>query len=603
MLFLLVVATLASSAVRAEQPPEPSAPTLRPVGYLPLVAHSPLASPDLRVTAIEITQGVQNTTNSVPLVTGRATMVRVFTAATPAVPVPGIIVTVSGTRGGVALPGSPLRAGPLPVGPEALRGDLGASFNVPLPADWLAGAVTLSATVDATAAVAEPDEHNNTLSQTFSFTPVPPLDVRLVPITYTHIANGQTYSAATRDPVSGHLLRTFPVSAVRVSNRAPVPFTGDLRSSSEWSRLLDLITTVKLADGAPAGQVYYALVPAGTGSSRWFTSGVAGIGWIGLRAAASLEFGPGEEERTARVAAHEIGHTLRRYHAPCGTAGDPRQPFPYDGGSIGPETIGLDLAAGRVWRPDAPDNTRDIMGYCAPQWASDFTYIGLLEEQRRAGALQVADATPGLLLRATLTGDRLVQLRPVYAVTSPPHGLAEESGYAVELLDAASVVVARHPVASFEAEAPHPHDQAPQTGHVHAAASPQHGIYAVVPLLDQEVATVRLVASNRVAASGANNMDQIVLAEMVLVANAERVQAASSERATLVINASTLTLSWSPADRPALVRFTEDGRTWSTLGIDLIGGSFSVNRASLPPAGRFEIVPAGGNAPMVVELP
>jgi hypothetical protein len=65
--------------------------------------------------------------------------------------------------------------------------------------------------------------------------------------------------------------------------------------------------------------------------------------------------------------AHEIGHAHGLPHAPCQTQ-DAGQ-FPYAGGAIG------------VWGYDPnsktllnPTSYKDVMGYCDPDWISDFNY-------------------------------------------------------------------------------------------------------------------------------------------------------------------------------------------------------------------------------------
>jgi hypothetical protein len=63
----------------------------------------------------------------------------------------------------------------------------------------------------------------------------------------------------------------------------------------------------------------------------------------------------------------------------------------------------------------------------------------------------------------------------------------------------------------------------------------------------------------------------------------------------------TLLLRWGAAGGPALVRYTADnGATWTTLGVDVLGGELNIDRAALPGgAGYFEIMPADGAVPTV----
>src|SRR5205085_6219038 len=132
---------------------------------------------------LEITQAVQTTSNSVPLVDGRPAIVRVYAKYTGTT-VPGsVTVSLTGSRGGVALP--PVTLGPQAVSAAPSRAIYSSSFNLPLPSSWLSGTVAVTATVDSDGAIAESDETNNTTTATLNFHNVPALDIVIVPINYT----------------------------------------------------------------------------------------------------------------------------------------------------------------------------------------------------------------------------------------------------------------------------------------------------------------------------------------------------------------------------------------------------------------------------------
>ena len=61
----------------------------------------------------------------------------------------------------------------------------------------------------------------------------------------------------------------------------------------------------------------------------------------------------------------------------------------------------------------------------------------------------------------------------------------------------------------------------------------------------------------------------------------------------------TLLLRWNAAGGPALIRYTaDDGATWTTLGVDVLGGELHIDPATLPgSAGYFEVTPADSAAP------
>jgi len=88
-----------------------------------------------------------------------------------------------------------------------------------------------------------------------------------------------------------------------------------------------------------------------------------------LRVGVGLGF-PGEV--TGYVMAHELGHGHDRGHAPCGGAGNVDDDYPYPGGGIG--VRGWDVISGE--HIDV-EGTADVMGYCQPEWVSDYTYEAL----------------------------------------------------------------------------------------------------------------------------------------------------------------------------------------------------------------------------------
>ena len=121
---------------------------------------------DLTIAHLGLFQTVQTATNSVSLIAGKPALLRVFAQATGATTPPVAEVTVYAQRGGTSL-------GSLTLGPEAVAAqptadDLNSTFNFELPLSWLAGDVTLTATIDAVNTVPEADEGNNSHTAHFS---------------------------------------------------------------------------------------------------------------------------------------------------------------------------------------------------------------------------------------------------------------------------------------------------------------------------------------------------------------------------------------------------------------------------------------------------
>ncbi|MCA9973448.1 MAG: hypothetical protein KC425_24680 [Anaerolineales bacterium] len=534
--------------------------------YLPAVLQR-FTRADLAISRLEITQAVQNSANSVPLVAGRDTVLRVHAATTGLRPLPGITLTLSATRSGAPLPGSPLVVGPWAIYPGASPVRLGESINVPLPAAWTSGQVTFSAVLDAANAVAEPDEGNNAATATVAFQAVPPLDVRLVPVAYTDTYNGITCPAPTTDEIGDWLRRAYPVSAVNVTLRAPINYTGYLNNFG-FNQLLDQVTQLKLTDGAPDSQVYYGLIGTYDASGSECGTDVGGLGWVGQRTAIGVSSSqpnqPPIMDDSGLIAVHEIGHNFGLWHAPCGGPMGTDPAYPYADGSTG--QYGFDVFRYQVWSPKAPDYAKDVMSYCGPKWFSDYNYRQLFDNQVANGRTPAQSAPAAqLLIRAALLPDDTAVLHPIYAVTGPAWAVPAASDYAIELRDASGQVLATQPAAVFTAA----------EGDAAARA-----IYATVPLPAAPVAQVRLLHAGTAVA----------------VRDLAPPAAAQPAALTLQPDGDGLIVRWGTPG-PALLRYTtDDGQSWTTLGIDVTDGEMRLSWADLPGEnGRFELRLAAGS--------
>ncbi|HJZ46879.1 MAG TPA: hypothetical protein VKE41_06920, partial [Roseiflexaceae bacterium] len=321
---------------------------------------------------------------------------------------------------------------------------------------------------------------------------------------------------------------------------------------------------------------------------------ILGIGWVGSRESAGLDipasFGL-PADTTSDTAAHEIGHNLGRQHAPCDTNQGIDPNYPDSTASI--VQFGVDVSKGKVLNPNV---TKDVMSYCEPQWISDYTYKAIYAALggKTTAAASPAPA-PSLLIRGGIDPDGTASLAPAYDITGVPDIAPASSDYRIEFLDAAGKVVASQPVAVSELEQPHVvrlsggqlvrRDSAQSVRGMNISA-PQLAINAVVVAPAQSFASLRLVRAGAVLATRSAR----------LAGPTAAVTAASVERQA----DGTLLLRWGAPGVPALVRYTADGgATWTTLGVDVLGGSLSVDPATLPAgAGQFEIAPADNAAPV-----
>lgn len=114
--------------------------------------------------------------------------------------------------------------------------------------------------------------------------------------------------------------------------------------------------------------------------------------------------------------AHELGHNLNLYHAPCASSGSIDPSFPGPDGSIG--VWGYDFRdGGALVDPSTPD----LMSYCSPRWIGDYHFSNALRfrrsetpaPQRRAGARAI-------LLWGGTGADGTPLLEPAFVVEAPP---------------------------------------------------------------------------------------------------------------------------------------------------------------------------------------
>jgi hypothetical protein len=190
--------------------------------------------PDLWVKAIEVTQGLQDLRNRMPLVEGRRTYARVYVGSIGQpewAPTEGAL---EARRNGQQIGWIWSENGPITAKLGAgSRVEADDSLNFRLPQDWLHGEVTLTAFVYSfqvsTVFELEPESENNFMSETVTFHPGRPLTVHLAPLhmhrsfhpddverTYAHDLDGDFISAggsSTLRTING-LLRFHPLAQI-----------------------------------------------------------------------------------------------------------------------------------------------------------------------------------------------------------------------------------------------------------------------------------------------------------------------------------------------------------------------------------------------------
>ncbi len=273
--------------------------------------------------------------------------------------------------------------------------DLSKSFRLQLPLEWIKPDVSLTIRVDANNALSETDENNNTRTVA--------LDVgrsnTLHLTKFSLVSGGETGNGDAIDFPTA-LMARWPLSAVETKTRPPVTLNFRLTDDVDtWSRALDIIESIREMDGSRRN--YF-----GVTAER----AVGGLAFRGGNSALARD-----ASRFAIV--HELGHNFGLQHAPCGGAGNPDPNFPNRDGSI----ISRGIDGTKVINPS---QVFDIMGYCDPDWISEYYYAKAqknLEQRREFSsdplAFAAAVTNDALLISGTLTATG-VHFAPVQRIQS-----------------------------------------------------------------------------------------------------------------------------------------------------------------------------------------
>lgn len=408
---------------------------------------------NLRATGLEVTQGVQNLSNSVQLIQDRTTYVRFYVRSDGAA-VPGVSAYLYRTdSGGTVIDGPLTPVNPvglqITVKPSPDRNNLNDSFLFELPYSWTdSGALYLKAVMNPYEDPLEPNNGDNTSTvNNLNFQTSPRLVVYFVNWGYS--LNNQTYySRFVKDIVQtfSWIRRAYPLASAfgmlsnptpgfrpnlwtifdsglgsRVNQTAP-GCTDNLCASAYTNQLMNAMRT---ENGIPNNIFMYGMISDAAGI---FPRGQACCGTnVSSGPSGSGTWGWDTDGSYADwYAGHEIGHTLGRSHpassaALCGNSADDHS-YPYPNGQIGPNSgvlEGFDVGDSDLGLPLAvyPGTTwHDVMTYCNNQWIGDYTYNGMYNfmiahpqnaaQTAPLSAPQNVSQTDGLL-SPSITGDWL----------------------------------------------------------------------------------------------------------------------------------------------------------------------------------------------------
>jgi len=417
-------------------------------------APPPPTQASVGVAGIEVTQVIQDMNESVPLIAGKQTWVRVYLSAsgTPSLLMVTGTIQVQSSNGAVVTlsPTAPAQISAVATLLQ-MRANLGASLNFKLPANLTTGATADTITV-ATIAVQGGTSlgclNCRSATQSVTFVDAPPLRLRIVPIQYTD-TNGNVITPRAIDYtlLESWLGRAYPtnqvIASIAPTQPTPVPlstlFTNTAAGCSAVNTFLSTLRTIEEFSFPPFifPQVdprthYYGMVLTDSTDSMLanggFMRGCSPIGGYvssGPTGPSSL-FPGGDSAQTFGdwYGGHEIGHSFGRAHPGfinsagvavgyCGAAG-PDTLYPYPNAQISDnqdDLVGLDVGDTTNGIPLAVlDGVShfDVMSYCAlPQWMSDYTYEAILSGP---SGLVAEDPSGNGLARSVLVEGRYVSI-------------------------------------------------------------------------------------------------------------------------------------------------------------------------------------------------
>ena len=394
----------------------------------------PVSSPGLDLTAQdqmpEVVQVIQGPSNDVPLVENKDTFVRVYgridpnsTNATSMILSPS--ATLTGTRAGQTLPGSPLTplvdtmfVGTAPL--DRRTGDGSVVFE--LPSSWTTGTITLQTNLNPAHVLTEGNYDNNKSSSTVTFQTVPTHCIQIVPVSTTSgvfTAPSPTLTSLVNRAITVYPLTNFSLGFIGGPPllRPNIPFgiTGSgpytLNSDFEMGYLLWNMWWAYVFDTGFAceggGTTVAGPVPSAT------RTGMSSPGvmffltrTIGDPANAPLDGIDG--------LAHELGHELNRSHVACPTSGPgaPASPgfYPYPTCQLDFDTpsahVGFDSISHTLL---PPGTTADMMSYFPGElWISDYNYRANMNQLRGDGGL-----VPLIAKRQIASGGPVTNTQPL----------------------------------------------------------------------------------------------------------------------------------------------------------------------------------------------
>lgn len=380
-------------------------------------------SVEIEAAAVHLTQAVQTLGGDVPLIAGRAAILRVFvTGDQPSFFRPRPLATFY--QGGEAI--HTMRLDPaLDRIPETVdEGRLDRSFNGEVPGWVLQPGARLVVELDPDGIVPAASGSDRRVPAhgqlALDVRTVPPMYLTVVPVLHStdqQAALTWVDGMTATGPKITFVRSILPVGELELTIHEPYRTSADLSTANGWLQLLREIAVLRLLEGE-RGYYYGALSPPP--DTPW-----RGLGYIGRP--------PGVGQLDIDTFAHELGHNMGLRHAPCGGALNPDPNYPHEDGLIG--VFGYETRPG-ITRIVDPGEYWDLMTYCDPSWISDYHFVRALNYRRARESLTLTDSPGQMLLLWGSAGDGELLLEPAFVIEAPPELPNEGGPYRLEGFDA-----------------------------------------------------------------------------------------------------------------------------------------------------------------------
>ena len=396
-------------------------------GLILPVIDEPPANLDLSIAWVEVTQGLQDRDNSIGLIAGRPTLIRVYAESNvPIDNVQAVMRLTDDTNPDFSQrffnrPVDPFR-NCVTLGPGSWnRDDYDTSINFLLPPELLdprnQRPLKMEILLDPDNLLGEANRENSVYTRELQFDAMAPICLVTHSVRSLRMGGGDTFGPhlIPQDHLdrATAMLPTPEVVQVSSGNTLEkVVLTGGLIPPTEWGpyeldpggsinkgRLLATllahsITTSRPAACGPGASVHHTGVVAEDNLSTLANANFNGYAWMvdgvftfRVRQGAGSDF---NLPRGGRTLAHELGHTFNRFHVDCGDPAFAQSNIPYPGCQLGPlgpnGFFGVDLVDPMnpfVIPPRAPDASRtlgDLMSYADDVWTSDYTWNAVREK-------------------------------------------------------------------------------------------------------------------------------------------------------------------------------------------------------------------------------